>query len=147
MTTAELPAPDVPPNSAREITVGPFEWTPSEGGHDCMIMVATAPGDASNIDHFEQGKTIPEWRLVPHDNNIGQRNEVAVDSERSERPLSPAFAGMRISRQKSHAARARMVINAVLPPLARQAWLATPGHQPWRDKPSGSKPALAATSS
>jgi zinc metalloprotease ZmpB len=122
MTTAELPVPDVPPNSARETTVGPFEWMPSEAGHDCMMMVATAPGDASNISHFEQGKTIPEWRLVPHDNNIAQRNEVAVAASGA-KTLVASFAGMRIAVRNPHAARARMVVNAALPPfLAKRGW-------------------------
>jgi hypothetical protein len=122
MTTAELPTPDVPPHSAREITVGPFEWTPSEEGHDCMIMVATTPGDVSNIGHFEKGKSIPEWRLVPHDNNIGQRNEVTVDGSGA-KALVVSFAGMRIAVKNPHGTRARVVIDAVLPPaLAKRGW-------------------------
>ena len=123
MATAELPAPDVPPNSAREITVGPFEWTPSDG-RDCMIMVAAAPGDASNIDHFEKEKPIPEWRLVPHDNNIGQRNEIAVDSGGA-KDLVAAFAGTRITVKNPGDTRAKMVIDVVLPPpLAKRGWRA-----------------------
>lgn len=122
MTTAELSAPDVPPNSAAEITVGPFAWQPSTAGHDCMIMVATARGDASNIDQFEQGKSIPEWRLVPHDNNIGQRNVVAVDASRAQGLLA-ALDGLRVDVKNPHRARARMVIKAVLPPLlAAHGW-------------------------
>ena len=78
MTTAELVAPDIAANSAVEITVGPFACRPSDK-RDCMIMAASARGDASNIAHFHQGKTIPEWRLVPHDNNIAKRAEFAVD--------------------------------------------------------------------
>jgi zinc metalloprotease ZmpB len=120
MTTTELPAPDVPPNSTREITVGPFEWTPTDA-RDCTIMVATAPGDASNIGNFERGKSIPEWRLVPHDNNIGQRNEVVIDG--GAKDLIAAFAGTRITVKNPGGARARMLVNAVLPPfLVRRGW-------------------------
>ena len=32
------------------------------------------------MSNFSPGETIPEWRLVPHDNNIGQRNVVPVAS-------------------------------------------------------------------
>jgi hypothetical protein len=39
-----------------------------------MLMVASAPGDPSNIDNLTKRDSIPNWRLVPHDNNIGQRN-------------------------------------------------------------------------
>lgn len=63
-------------DSAEEVTVGPFEWTPDVNafGHDCLLMIARATGDASNVDTFTAGEVIPEWRLVPNDNNIGQRN-------------------------------------------------------------------------
>ena len=64
------------PNSMQEITVGPFEWSPNINayGHDCMLVVVSATNDPSNIDNFSLGETIEEWRLVPNDNNIGQRN-------------------------------------------------------------------------
>jgi hypothetical protein len=38
-----------------------------------MFFSVSAKGDPSNIDGAITGP-IPEWRLVPHDNNIGQRN-------------------------------------------------------------------------
>jgi zinc metalloprotease ZmpB len=74
MTTAQLAGANIAANNAAEITVGPFQWTPSQVGHECMLMIASANGDPSNINNFSAGDTIPEWRLVPHDNNIGQRN-------------------------------------------------------------------------
>lgn len=74
MATPQLAAPNVAGNNAAEIVVGPFKWIPSQLGHECMMMVASAIGDPSNINNFGAGDTIPEWRLVPHDNNIGQRN-------------------------------------------------------------------------
>ena len=74
MATPQLSAPNIAPNNTQEVIVGPFAWTPSQLGHECMLMVASATGDPSNIDNFSGGDSIPEWRLVPHDNNIGQRN-------------------------------------------------------------------------
>ena len=44
-------------------------------------MIVTTSDDASNADLFTGGSggpTIPEWRLVPHDNNIAQRNVFPV---------------------------------------------------------------------
>ncbi len=121
MTTPQLPAPDVPPHATSAVTVGPFVWEP-QTGHDCIIMVTTAPGDVSNIDHFEQAKTIPEWRLVPHDNNIAQRNVFAVNG-RGVKGLLAAFKGLRISVKNPHAKRARMVVKPILPPvLAKRGW-------------------------
>ncbi len=74
MTTPQLPAPDIAANDNVGIVVGPFEWTPSQVGHECMFFsVSAGTDDVSNIDGRVSGP-IPEWRLIPHDNNIGQRN-------------------------------------------------------------------------
>ncbi|HET8745873.1 MAG TPA: hypothetical protein VFM98_09715 [Ramlibacter sp.] len=73
MTTAQLGAPNLAAGDAVGVVVGTFEWTPSQVGHECMFFSVSATGDPSNIDGRITG-SIPEWRLVPHDNNIGQRN-------------------------------------------------------------------------
>jgi hypothetical protein len=39
-----------------------------------MLMVVSAAGDPSNIDNYAVADAIPNWRLVPNDNNIAQRN-------------------------------------------------------------------------
>jgi zinc metalloprotease ZmpB len=76
MTTAQLPAGSILGNNAQEKIVGPFQWTPITNafGHDCLLMIASATGDPANTTHFTAGESIPEWRLVPNDNNIAQRN-------------------------------------------------------------------------
>ena len=80
MTTPQLPAPNLAANDSVGVVVGPFKWMPSQVGHECMFFSVSALGDAGNIDGHVVGP-IPEWRLVPHDNNLGQRNvhPVAVD--------------------------------------------------------------------
>jgi hypothetical protein len=78
MTTAQLAAPNVAGNNSAEVIVGPFKWKPTQVGHECMFMIVSANGDLSNVSNFSPGETIPEWRLVPHDNNIGQRNVTPV---------------------------------------------------------------------
>ena len=77
---AGLSTPSVPANNAGEIVLGPFEWVPNENayGHDCTLMIAETAGDPSNVVHFTAGESIQEWRLVPNDNNIGQRNVTLV---------------------------------------------------------------------
>jgi zinc metalloprotease ZmpB len=121
MTTPELGAREVPPHSAAEITVGPFAWRPTDK-RDSIIMVAAALGDGSNIDHFDQSKTIPEWRLVPHDNNIGQRAMFTVEADGAE-SLGAALDGAQIAVKNPHHKRAHMVVKAVLPPfLAKRGW-------------------------
>ena len=74
------------PDSTEETTVGPFEWVPNVNayGHDCVLMIASTAGDPSNIDNFTGPETIQEWRLVPHDNNVGQRNVTLVAGGESE---------------------------------------------------------------
>lgn len=76
MTTAQLSAGTLQPNNAEEKMVGPFEWTPvtNAWGHDCMLMIVSATGDPSNIDNFTAGEVVEDWRLVPNDNNVAQRN-------------------------------------------------------------------------
>jgi hypothetical protein len=77
---AGLPTGSVLANNGNEVIVGPFSWTPNVNahGHDCLLAVVEAAGDSSNVNNLEPGQTIPEWRLVPHDNNIGQRNVALV---------------------------------------------------------------------
>jgi hypothetical protein len=37
-------------------------------------MVVSAAGDPSNLDNFTAVDPMPNWRLIPNDNNIAQRN-------------------------------------------------------------------------
>jgi hypothetical protein len=71
MRTPRLRARDVAPHSS-ELIVGPFEWIPA-AGDNTILMAASANGDPSNLSKFTAGKSIPDWRLVPHDNNLGMR--------------------------------------------------------------------------
>ena len=82
-------------NSSEEITVGPFEWEPNLNayGHDCMLMVVSTAPDPANIDHFTPGESIPEWRLVPNDNNIGQRNVIPAPGAGGSDGLRSALDG------------------------------------------------------
>jgi hypothetical protein len=73
MRTASLAAAKVPRNASREVVVGPFAWLPARR-HESIMMVVSAAGDASNIDNFTARDSIANARLVPHDNNIAQRD-------------------------------------------------------------------------
>lgn len=76
MTTAQVAVGSLQPNNSEEKIAGPFAWTPTINawGHDCMLMIASATGDPSNVDHFTAGEVVEDWRLVPNDNNVAQRN-------------------------------------------------------------------------
>jgi zinc metalloprotease ZmpB len=77
---AGLPTGNVLANNGNDVVVGPFTWQPNRNvyGHDCLLAIVSADGDPSNVDNLEPGQTIQEWRLVPHDNNVGQRNVTVV---------------------------------------------------------------------
>jgi len=85
MKTAQLAAADVLPNSSDEIFVGPFAWVPARAGRNCILMVVSSSGDSSNIDNFVVRDAMPNWRLVPHDNNIAQRNVTVAGRPRQRR--------------------------------------------------------------
>ena len=74
MKTAKLAAANVPANSSAEIVVGPFAWVPAQAGRNAMLMAVSARGDSSNIDNLIRRVRCLNARLVPHDNNIGQRD-------------------------------------------------------------------------
>lgn len=70
MDTPEILVADLA--AGAETIVGPFEWTPTNVGHECLLASVSADGDESNADTVNGD--IPHWRLVPFDNNIAQRN-------------------------------------------------------------------------
>jgi zinc metalloprotease ZmpB len=128
MKTAQLAAANVPPHSSAEILVGPFAWVPSQTGDDCMLMVAAAAGDPSNINNFVSGDSIPDWRLVPNDNNIGQRNVCPVTGAIGRR-LAKAFSRMSFQIKNPFNKRARITVKAVLPSfLRKRGWRITFGN-------------------
>jgi hypothetical protein len=81
MQTVSLRVATVPPNSSREIVVGPFAWVPT-AARESMLMIASAAGDASNVDTFAARDSIANARLVPHDNNIAQRDVIVAKQNR-----------------------------------------------------------------
>ncbi|MEI7846550.1 MAG: hypothetical protein WCK35_12170 [Chloroflexota bacterium] len=90
-----LPIASIAANNAATAMVGPFEWEPNINayGHDCVLMIASVAGDPSNIDNFTAAETIQEWRLVPNDNNVGQRNVNVVPGAGGPESLMAALDG------------------------------------------------------
>lgn len=108
--------------SGGEQIVGPFEWTPSQLNHECMFFAVSALGDASNIDGRITG-SIPEWRLVPNDNNIGQRNVTPVAGGGGLRGLLTSFANRRFWIRNTFDVRAKVELRVQMPRfLARLGW-------------------------
>jgi hypothetical protein len=113
MTTTQLTVPNIAPGG--EVTVGPFSWTPSQPDHECLLMVASANGDPSNIDVFAPGESIPEWRLVPHDNNIGQRNVHPVPAAGGAAGIAAVLDGRNFTVRNPFDRRVRVAITTTLP--------------------------------
>ncbi|MCL4800838.1 MAG: hypothetical protein KJ025_14695 [Burkholderiales bacterium] len=123
--TASINVGTVNANNTDEVVVGPFEWTPNINayGHDCMLMVVTADGDPSNVDNFTAGETIPEWRLVPNDNNVGQRNVSPVPGGGGEQGLMAGLNGVSFLVGNPNPRRGEMTFNVTLPSLlTRLGW-------------------------
>jgi hypothetical protein len=122
MNTAQLSAANVPANNAAEITVGPFEWVPTHVGHECIFMIVSANGDASNVNNIAAGDSIPEWRLVPNDNNIGQRNVYPISGGGTS-GLTTDFNRLQFQLKNPHLTIAGMEVRTVLPGfLEKRGW-------------------------
>jgi len=82
LSTVQIPVGTLAGGNSEEKIIGPFEWIPETNayGYDSVIMVVSATDDASNLNSFTMGETIPDWRLVPNDNNMGQRNMIPVQA-------------------------------------------------------------------
>jgi hypothetical protein len=82
LSTVQIPVGTLAGNNSEEKIIGPFEWIPETNiyGYDSIIMVVSADNDGSNMDNITTGETIRDWRLVPNDNNIGQRNMIPVQA-------------------------------------------------------------------
>jgi zinc metalloprotease ZmpB len=116
-----LVAASVAANSAAEVTLGPFEWEPNINayGHDCVLMIASVLGDPSNVDNFSAGETIAEWRLVPNDNNVGQRNVQVVPGAEGTEGLMQGLDDHVFFAGNTSIRRATMRLQVELPELLR----------------------------
>ncbi len=120
MDTNQLVAADLAPGA--EAVIGPFEWVPSQPDHECMFFAVSALGDAANIDGGITGE-IPEWRLVPNDNNIAQRNVTPVPGGGGSLALTQAFVDRGFNVRNTLGTRAHIVINSRLPEfLVERGW-------------------------
>ena len=123
MDTPSLNAPG-PISPGGSVVVGPLQWTPTEVGHECMLMVASADGDLSNID---PASTLPcnagptaHWRLVPYDNNIGQRNVAPIAGGGGGGGFKASFQGRHFFVNNPFDRTVRLNIEVELPPFLRE---------------------------
>jgi hypothetical protein len=131
--TPELPAGTLEPNNTEEKIVGPFKWVPvpNAWGHDCMLMIVSATGDPSNVDKFGIGEVIADWRLVPNDNNVAQRNVVPVPGAGGRRGLMGGLQRRGIWVYNPGRSTAKIAVSITLPPELRlRDWKISIGNLP-----------------
>jgi hypothetical protein len=146
MTTASINVSGSIPSGGQTV-VGPFEWTPSEIGHECMMMSASADGDLSNIDPAgalpcAAGPT-PDEQLARFDNNIGQRNVAPVAGGGGLRALVASFINRRFWTNNPYAREVRVALDVTVPAfLVKRGWQVTftnPGGGSFTLPPRGSR--------
>ena len=126
MTTASLDvAGGIPSGGA--VVVGPFEWTPTQVGHECMLLSASCPGDRSNIDSASglpcAAGPLADHRFVPFDNNIAQRNVAPVPGGGGGAALAAALRGRQLWIHNPFAVAKRVRVEVRLPAiLQRRGW-------------------------
>lgn len=119
MAPASLAGADVPPGGLT--VVGPFEWTPTVVGHECLLAIAQATGDPAN-DATVTG-AIPHSRFVPFDNNVGQRNVAPVAGGGGAVALAASFADRRFLFSNPLDRTIRATLDVEMPAfLAERGW-------------------------
>jgi zinc metalloprotease ZmpB len=146
MTTASINVAGTLAPGANTV-VGPFEWTPTEIGHECMLMSVSADGDLSNVDPAgalpcATGPT-PHQYLARFDNNIGQRNVAPVAGGGGLRGLVGSFHDRFFWTNNPYGHEVRIQLDAKLPRfLADRGWrvsFPTPGGASFTLPPRGNR--------
>jgi len=76
MNTASIPVANILPGAGSGVVVGPFPWTPTEVGHECVLVIAESSSDHALTQDLLVTDHVSHADLVPFDNNIAQRNLV-----------------------------------------------------------------------
>ena len=74
MDTPSLPVANILPGAGKGEVVGPFPWTPTEVGHECVLVIVECANDRAITQDLLATDHVRHSDLVPFDNNIAQRN-------------------------------------------------------------------------
>lgn len=88
-----------------------------------MFMIVSADGDPSNVEKLTPGGSVEDWRLVPNDNNIAQRNVTLAPGGGGSDGLMAGLDGVGFWVGNPGRAAARVAVSVKLPPLlAERKW-------------------------
>jgi hypothetical protein len=71
-TTGSHTEPNVLPG--QHLVVGPFDWTPTVVGHECVLAIVENAHDRAVSQDLAATDVAYDGQMVPFDNNIAQRN-------------------------------------------------------------------------
>jgi hypothetical protein len=74
MDTASIDVANILPGGGNGVVVGPFPWTPTQVGHECLLAIVECANDRAITQDLLPTDHVSHSDLVPFDNNIGQRN-------------------------------------------------------------------------
>jgi hypothetical protein len=74
--TDALPVTNVLPGAGNGVVAGPFKWSPTDVGHECVLVVLENSADRAVTQDLAPTDHVGHNNLVPFDNNIAQRNLV-----------------------------------------------------------------------
>jgi len=111
------------PNADR--IIGPITWTaPSLFAHVCIMITVTADGDYPNT-FFNVTPTppLPNWFLIPNDNNIAQRNMSAISAIDGSKALAVAIPELGFKVRNPYKGPVTVTLELALPELmASKGW-------------------------
>lgn len=83
MDTPSINVSNILPGAANGVVVGPFPWTPTIVGHECVLVIVECAADRAVTQDLLVTDHVPHSDLVPFDNNIAQRNLVPTPAKGS----------------------------------------------------------------
>jgi zinc metalloprotease ZmpB len=82
MDTPSITVANVLPGAPNHVVVGPFPWTPTVVGHECVVAVVECANDHAIEQDLLATDHVADGDLVPFDNNMAQRNLAPTPAKR-----------------------------------------------------------------
>ena len=117
MTTPAAAGATVPANNGGTVTVGPFEWTPTHIGHECMFMIATADGVRQQRQQHRSRRFYTRVEASPERQQHRAAQRRPGGRGGGLQGLMASFENSPIRLKNPGSQHAKMTVVATLPPL------------------------------